>query len=97
MFSLVVLTSRFEATQGIFWDRPPNFLHEINDQDNTRPAPFQARRLTIDELGVHQALHTVDFRGETLLRSHLSPHDQRGTSKICSKAFISCNFKIYNY
>ncbi|GBL92602.1 hypothetical protein AVEN_123779-1 [Araneus ventricosus] len=35
MFSLVILTSRFEATRGLFWDGPRNFEPRSDDEDDT--------------------------------------------------------------
>ncbi|GBN61340.1 hypothetical protein AVEN_265253-1, partial [Araneus ventricosus] len=34
-FSLVILTSRFEATRGLFWDGPRNFEPRSDDEDDT--------------------------------------------------------------
>ncbi|GBN70773.1 hypothetical protein AVEN_84384-1 [Araneus ventricosus] len=33
---LVILTSRFEATRGLFWDGPRNFEPRSDDEDDTR-------------------------------------------------------------
>ncbi|GBM19518.1 hypothetical protein AVEN_107989-1 [Araneus ventricosus] len=33
--SLVILTSRFEATRGLFWDVPRNFEPRSDDEDDT--------------------------------------------------------------
>ncbi|GBO34291.1 hypothetical protein AVEN_32896-1 [Araneus ventricosus] len=41
-FSLVILTSSFEATRGLFWDGPRNFEPWSDDEDDTRagtPSP----------------------------------------------------------
>ncbi|GBN16058.1 hypothetical protein AVEN_197252-1 [Araneus ventricosus] len=35
-FVLVILTSRFEATRGLFWEKPPNFKLRTDDTDDTR-------------------------------------------------------------
>ncbi|GBL85755.1 hypothetical protein AVEN_193199-1 [Araneus ventricosus] len=35
-FSLVILTTRFEATQGLFWDGPRNFETWSHDEDDSR-------------------------------------------------------------
>ncbi|GBM10226.1 hypothetical protein AVEN_177494-1 [Araneus ventricosus] len=32
---LVILTSRFEATRGLFWDGPRNFEPRSDDEDDT--------------------------------------------------------------
>ncbi|GBM24737.1 hypothetical protein AVEN_141811-1 [Araneus ventricosus] len=32
---LVILTSRFEATRGLFWDEPRNFEPRSDDEDDT--------------------------------------------------------------
>ncbi|GBM82178.1 hypothetical protein AVEN_178935-1 [Araneus ventricosus] len=40
--SLVILTSRFEATRGLFWDEPRNFEPRSDDKDDTlagNPSP----------------------------------------------------------
>ncbi|GBM59054.1 hypothetical protein AVEN_7430-1 [Araneus ventricosus] len=34
-FVLVIVTSRFEATQGLFWDGPRNFEPWSDDEDDT--------------------------------------------------------------
>ncbi|GBL76517.1 hypothetical protein AVEN_48812-1 [Araneus ventricosus] len=42
LFSLGILTSRFEATRGLFWDGPRNFEPRSDDEDDTRagtPSP----------------------------------------------------------
>ncbi|GBM76355.1 hypothetical protein AVEN_36972-1 [Araneus ventricosus] len=38
----ILVTSRFEATRGLFWDRPPNFEPRSDEEDDTRvgtPSP----------------------------------------------------------
>ncbi|GBL71966.1 hypothetical protein AVEN_115011-1 [Araneus ventricosus] len=40
--SLVILTSRFEATQGLFWDGPCNFEPRSDDEDGTPSPSFHA-------------------------------------------------------
>ncbi|GBL79901.1 hypothetical protein AVEN_28953-1 [Araneus ventricosus] len=36
LVSLVILTSRFEATRGVFWDGPRKFEPRLDDEDDTR-------------------------------------------------------------
>ncbi|GBM01685.1 hypothetical protein AVEN_271937-1 [Araneus ventricosus] len=39
-FSLLILTSRFEATRELFWDGPPNFEPQSDDKDDASAGTF---------------------------------------------------------
>ncbi|GBM13261.1 hypothetical protein AVEN_164340-1 [Araneus ventricosus] len=73
---LVILTSRFEATQGLFWDGLCNFEPRSDDEDDTRAGtpstnfhatPIGGRLATKDDLtcnGPHtrQIFSGIGFR-----------------------------------
>ncbi|GBM82761.1 hypothetical protein AVEN_272318-1 [Araneus ventricosus] len=100
-FSLVILTSRFESTRGLFWDGPRNFHPRSDDEDDTRagtPSPnFHAtptrRRLattydlTCNRPHTRQIFSGIGFRTWNPPAPKPRPYHKATAASVCGQNF----------
>ncbi|GBL91251.1 hypothetical protein AVEN_195136-1 [Araneus ventricosus] len=84
-FGLVILTSRFEATRGLFWDGPRNFEPQSDDEDDITagtPSPISEQQVPYTEdLQWTSRRNRVSNLEPSGLKAETSPLGHRGHQK----------------